>query len=298
MASLNAISVILPTFNRAHTLKRALASVFGQTRQPDEVIVVDDGSSDSTAEVVSEFPDVRFLRLEKNQGAAHARNVGIEAATGTYVAFLDSDDVWLTNKLEVQLSRMHAAPQINLLCTGITVLECHGSAAYHGFHSPIPAGGWTFRELQTYPFSPSTWLIQRSVLLEMGLFDDTMGNCEDLDFLAKMLGSKSIEFISEPLTVKYNQSDSLDASLSKTAASYEVLFSRYQHLWKKAPDAAANRCQRLADMYVSANQVENGRKVLLQTLGNQPWNGRLWGLLALSLFGRRVYLRGSGLLRL
>jgi len=95
------VSVIIPTYNRAHLLDRAIRSVLDQTYQDFELIVVDDGSSDPTAEVIATFADPRiyYLRHEKNRGAAAARNTGIEASQGDYVAFLDSDCEWLPKKL-------------------------------------------------------------------------------------------------------------------------------------------------------------------------------------------------------
>ena len=96
------VSVVIPSFNRSEVLQRALKSVYVQTRQPDEVIVVDDGSTDSTREMLRDsFPDVEYL-YQSNQGVSSARNRGIERAKGNWIAFLDSDDEWLPNKLENQ----------------------------------------------------------------------------------------------------------------------------------------------------------------------------------------------------
>ncbi|MGH8246665.1 MAG: glycosyltransferase family 2 protein [Gammaproteobacteria bacterium] len=93
------ISVIIPAFNRGHTLQRALNSVHAQTRCADEIFVVDDGSTDNTAEVLMRYPRVQCIRLE-NRGVSAARNAGIRAATGDWLAFLDSDDEWRQRKLE------------------------------------------------------------------------------------------------------------------------------------------------------------------------------------------------------
>ena len=126
------VTAIIPTFNRAATLDRALASVFGQTRVPDEVIVVDDASTDETESVVRRFPEVLYLRLQRNSGAAHARNEGVRRARGDLIAFLDSDDVWLPHKSERQLSHMGKAPHLQLLCTGIAVNFATGREEFLG----------------------------------------------------------------------------------------------------------------------------------------------------------------------
>src|SRR4030043_1337098 len=99
------VSVIIPTYNRAHLVGRSIRSVLNQTYQDLEVIVVDDGSKDNTAEIVRGITDPRivFLKHEKNRGVSAARNTGLKAARGKYIAFQDSDDEWLPQKLEKQL---------------------------------------------------------------------------------------------------------------------------------------------------------------------------------------------------
>ena len=99
------ISVVIPAYNRATTIARALNSVLAQTFQDLEVIVVDDGSTDHTSEVIQQIGDARveIIRHTRNQGAAEARNTGMKAAGGKYIAWLDSDDEWLPDKLQVQL---------------------------------------------------------------------------------------------------------------------------------------------------------------------------------------------------
>ncbi len=281
--------MVLPTFNRAHTLHRALTSVFSQTRLPDEVLVVDDASTDDTAAVIKRFPSARMIRLEQNRGAAHARNVGIRESTSDLIAFLDSDDLWLCNKLEVQLGHMLNAPEIGLLCSGITVQERNGKVAYHGAPQTLTNLGWTFSEFQTYPFSTPTWLIKREVLIDVGGFDESLPNCEDLDLLARLTQKCRIEVHPEPLTIKYNQSDSLDADRDRTAHSYAHLFTEYPDLWKRSPVAAANSYRRLANMHIRSGAMRDGRRALLQAAQAQPWRLRNWALWLLSLGGRRIY---------
>lgn len=106
-----AVSVVIPTYDRAAVLPRAIDSVLGQTVEDLELLVVDDGSTDRAPDVVAGYADdrVRCLRHEQNRGASAARNSGIEAASGDYVAFLDSDDEWLAGKLETQLAVLEAA---------------------------------------------------------------------------------------------------------------------------------------------------------------------------------------------
>lgn len=284
------VTAIIPTYNRAHTLRRALISVFGQTRPPDEVIVVDDGSTDSTADVLGQFPQVKVLRLRGNGGAANARNSGVRSAHCDLVAFLDSDDLWLANKLEVQLARFRATPNIGLLCSGITVVGRKGIPAYHGWRRGRCTERVSLDDLQTFPFSTSTWLIKRSVLLECGLFDESLQNSEDMDLLAKISMGHTIDLVEQPLVVKYSQLDGLNADREKAAASYELLLSRHEALWNEAPKGAARLYLRLAGMHIRAGEMGQARSALYRALRRHPWQFRPWLLIVLSVFGRKASL--------
>jgi glycosyltransferase involved in cell wall biosynthesis len=111
------ISLIIPTFNRQATLKRALDSVLQQSLLPDEIIVIDDGSTDASAAMINtEFPQVQYI-YQENQGVSAARNKGIRQAKGEWIALLDSDDTWFTEKLERQIKALQQAPEIKLCHT-------------------------------------------------------------------------------------------------------------------------------------------------------------------------------------
>ena len=113
------LSAIITTYNRAKKVHRSILSVLGQTRPPDEVIVVDDGSQDNTAEVLKTFGDRIISVRQTNAGFGAARNEGLKRATGSYIAFQDDDDEWYPWKLELQLQIMNALPQIDMLCTDV-----------------------------------------------------------------------------------------------------------------------------------------------------------------------------------
>src|SRR4051794_5813716 len=110
-----AVSVVIPTYNYARFIERALVSVLGQTHRPAEVLVIDDGSTDETATVVDRYATrVRYLRQE-NSGVSAARNAGVESSTGDLVAFLDADDEWVPNKLELQVEALTKRPEAGLV---------------------------------------------------------------------------------------------------------------------------------------------------------------------------------------
>jgi glycosyltransferase involved in cell wall biosynthesis len=129
------VSVTIPTYNRAGMIKEAIDSVFRQTYQDFEIIVVDDGSTDNTAEIVAAYGDrVRYVR-QPNGGLGAARNTGLDHATGKYVAFLDSDDAWFDFKLELQVALLEAMPEVGFLYSEFTILHSDGRQSPRGSRS-------------------------------------------------------------------------------------------------------------------------------------------------------------------
>jgi glycosyltransferase involved in cell wall biosynthesis len=120
------VSVVIPTYNSAHLLDDALQSVLEQTYKDFEIIVVDDGSTDNTSEVVSKYNDkLHYFRVD-NRGPAKARNYGISKATGKYIAFLDADDKWLPTKLEKQVSMFEQNPEFGMVFTENSLFDAKG----------------------------------------------------------------------------------------------------------------------------------------------------------------------------
>jgi glycosyltransferase involved in cell wall biosynthesis len=202
------ISVVIPTYNRAHVLGRAIRSVLTQTFPDFECIVVDDRSTDGTIELVEGLrdPRIRVLRLATNCGASRARNEGIQAARGEFVAFLDSDDEWLPRKLELQVARLRegADPQTAVVycqarlsgeLVNTRVLRPHRIHEGDAFiHLLI---GW-------HPGTTSTIMVKRSSLLEIGGFDEGLACAEDYDLWLRLAqAANHFAAVSEVLLVKY-----------------------------------------------------------------------------------------------
>ena len=120
------ISVVIPTYNRAHLIKKAINSVFEQTYQDFEIVIIDDGSKDNTEEIVKSINDgrIRYIKHEKNKGEAGARNTGIENSKGEYIAFLDTDVTWSKDKLEKQLNILESSPaDVGVVFTGVEFID-------------------------------------------------------------------------------------------------------------------------------------------------------------------------------
>ena len=193
-----AVSVIIPTYNRAQMLCEALASVRRQTVQDFEVLVVDDGSSDDTAAVAKAFaPQAIYLRQEHG-GVAAARNLGIRSARASYIAFLDSDDLWLPHKLERQLAFLREHPSVGLLY-----------ARMWSYHVDRPterqleprAVARSFDELLNGPntVTTSTVIVRRECFDIVGLFDPSLPTVEDHELWLRIAHRFPLAFLEEPV---------------------------------------------------------------------------------------------------
>ena len=172
------VSVIIPVFNGEKYLAEALHSVSTQTYCPAEVIVIDDGSTDRTRDIARSFANVGYI-YQKNQGVAVARNTGIGASNGHFIAFLDHDDYWTPNKLEVQMNYLVAHPDVNLVMTHERIVLEKG----------IEKPSWLREELLTgdHPgFRLGTAVLRRHVFDQIGLFNPELWIGEDGEWFFRM----------------------------------------------------------------------------------------------------------------
>jgi len=195
-----AVSVIIPTYNRRELVREALASVLAQTHSDVELIVVDDGSDDGTAEVVQEFARVRYV-YQPNRGVSAARNHGVALSSGALLAFLDSDDLWQPRKLESQVAFFTAHPQA-LICQTEELWLRHGVRVNpHNKHRKS-AGDIFARSLELCLVSPSAVMLRRELFKQAGGFDESLPACEDYDLWLRIAATVPIHLIETPLVIK------------------------------------------------------------------------------------------------
>ena len=199
------VSVIIPTYNREKYIVDALESVLAQSYNNLEIIVVDDGSTDNTIKILKERykdSDIVFIYKE-NEGVSSARNVGIKAAIGDYIAFLDSDDEWLPEKLKIQIEYSKKYPELSMIATEYYNIDENGkvmgvSEQYKGFQSEKDF--ILLRLLFEPPLIPSTLLIKKQVFNKVGEFDEQLSTAVDLDFnIRAVVADEKIGIIREPL---------------------------------------------------------------------------------------------------
>jgi len=195
------VSVIIPTFNRGWILKEAIDSVLNQDTSDYELTIVDDGSTDDTPDILGRYgEDIKVIR-QSNRGVSAARNRGIAAARGEYVAFLDSDDLWLPNKLAAQLAFFHLHPDA-LICQTEEMWIRRGVRVNPRKHHKKPSGMIFEASLSLCLVSPSAVMIKRVFLDEVGMFDEGLRVCEDYDLWLRIGYKYPIYLIDTPLIVK------------------------------------------------------------------------------------------------
>lgn len=200
------ISVIIPTYNRASLLQRALHSVFAQSLSPAEIIVVDDGSSDHTVQVVEQLsPPVGVALVylhQPNRGPAAARNLGVRSAAGDWVSFLDSDDEFHRDKLELQYGALMEHPDFSISHTGEIWYRRGRHLNQKSIHKP--RHGNIFKQcLRLCCVGMSTAMISKPLFERYGYFDETLRCCEDYDFWLRLAPFERFYLVEKSLTVKH-----------------------------------------------------------------------------------------------
>ena len=266
------IAVIIPTYNRAPALKRAIESVVAQSVSDIELIVVDDGSEDDTPDVAQTFHVCRYMRIRHSGLPAIARNVGARTTGATFLAFLDSDDEWLPSKLEKQLMNI-LEKSCGLVCS---------NASLNGIRPYLKPGqkhtGWVLGDLVAENF-----VITSSVVVRRDLFERAGGFCEDpllrgvedYDLWVRLAALTDFHYIDEELLL-YRQSD---ASLSRTRSmlshwkGMEFIFSRVAETQEVAEvlnrQIAACRSS-ICDEYLSSGQYRNFAKTFASLSRKRP----------------------------
>jgi glycosyltransferase involved in cell wall biosynthesis len=199
------ISVIIPAYNAARFLPRCLKSVFAQTLKPEEVIVVDDGSTDNTAALAAQL-GARVISLS-NGGISNARNTGIQNASGEWIALLDADDSWAPEKLERQTACIR--PETVLVYTGLRIFDDVGVRAERPAIDAISA----ITMLRYHnPITPSTVLVRRDSIMRIGGFHKGIRSCEDWEMWVRLQHLGKFEPVTDVLTNYYVHSDSLSSN--------------------------------------------------------------------------------------
>ncbi|OQY97646.1 MAG: hypothetical protein B6D35_14535 [Candidatus Brocadia sp. UTAMX2] len=207
------VSVIVPTYNSARFLPESVGSILAQTYHPYEIIVVDDGSTDNTKEVLQPFMQrIKCIHLEQNKGSPTARNIGIQAARGAYIAFIDGDDLWFPEKLQTDIGHFSQHPDISMVYSKHLNIDEKGVVSDDAVKKRLPSGKIFIQLFSEQNFIlTSSVVVRKEVFEATGLFDEQLFNCQDWDMWLRIAFSFQVAGINKPL-VKYRHNP---GSLSK-----------------------------------------------------------------------------------
>lgn len=269
------MSAIIPTYNRRALVERAVRSVLAQSRTVQEIIVVDDGSTDGTgAALASLFGDrIRYVRQD-NHGVSSARNRGLELARGAYLALLDSDDEWLPDKTEQQVRWLETHPDYGMVLCDV-LRKNAGSDGVERLRrrERLPEDGYIFKWVLLEPaLAPPTVLMRRQVYETIGGFDETLPTAEDLDYHLRIAARFKIGLIEEPLVRVFRDRDGL-SDLARTDDDYVRVVERAvtSGVGEVSP---RDRDRALARAYARSarGMVMNGRHSEAWSLARRAWS--------------------------
>lgn len=292
------VSVIIPTHNRVDLLPRAIESVLNQSYKNIEVIVVSDGSNDGTDALMGHYVEddrVRYINYTPARGGNYARNIGIEASKGEYIAFLDDDDEWLPTKIEKQIELMDVDDNVGLVYTGIECIYVNEGVRY----SSIPTlRGDLSKEIlfQNYVGSTSSVILRRS-LCRACRFDENLQALQDYDLWIRVLQGCKADVVLEPMVRYYNYRNQtqISSSTSKYVHAIDYINEKYAELFAKLTPKESKKKQfndimLLGKKAVRNNSPHEARLFFWQAFRIQP-NVSSVILWVLSFFGYKYMLR-------
>ncbi|MEM8970537.1 MAG: glycosyltransferase family 2 protein [Pseudomonadota bacterium] len=276
------VSVILPTYNRARSLVPACRSVLDQSVRDLELIVVDDASQDSTHEVVERLGDsrVRYIRHEHNGGASAARNTGLEVAIGQYIAFQDSDDLWLPGKLERQINQLEGLPLSVGVVTGSKIRYGRDAAGNYGSGrvscAPPPESRLDLEEDQVRKFltinriSLQNALFRRECLPYSRWFDPCAKANADWEFTVRLVQHTKVFEDTEPVVLAFISEDSISRSAKKKALGLLRILKKNREVYIKYDDLYAKHMLELSRIMFKRGNYRWARRFLLGGLRRRP----------------------------
>ncbi len=279
------ITVIIPTYNRAHLIERAIKSVLGQTYKEIEVFIIDDASTDNTKEVVKQFKSkcIHYIRLKTNKGVSNARNIGIEKAKGEYIAFLDSDDEWLPTKLEQQIKAFQNTKfkKIIVITCGFSFIRKANSQQWTPKLKGDVLADMLYGKIRDH--QPQCWLIKKELIdINNIRFDIRMHSSEDWDFLIQLLKVGQLDYVSDILVNIYQDKDERLWNHTRQLEAIDILIDKYKNesffnsrILSDFYVSKANMCLHLGKKQEAKSSMFNAFKL------NKNRKTLLWSIIAI-----------------
>jgi glycosyltransferase involved in cell wall biosynthesis len=288
------VSIIIPTYNRANLIGRAIQSVLDQTYKDFELIIVDDGSIDYTEDIIKEFQKkdkrIKYIRREKNRGGSAARNTGIKAARGEYIAFQDSDDEWLPEKLEKQMNVFENAPaEVGVVYTGFLRIK-NDKKTYTPSSWVTQKEGNIYKELLKGNFVTTQSIVMRKeCFVKTGMFDENLPRLQDWELVIRLSKYYDFKCVDEPLMISYYTSNSISANQNALMIARKLILEKYFEDIKKNKKVLAKHYFDIGFSLCSNGDFQEGKDYLIKAVKANPLNVKFLLVVFLSFFGQRIF---------
>jgi len=303
------VTVMIPTYNYARFLGEAIQSVLDQTFTDFELIIVDDGSTDNTREVVESFQDARIKYIyQDHRGVSAAENAALRVACGEYITGVAADDIYLPQNLEIKVKLLDSRPDVGLVCSdvygfddntgAITGKFWHENGPYPGF-DPVKAVQQPLKDLLHYGcvFLVQASLIRRKIFDVVGYFDESLSTSEDWDLLIRIVQRFRIEIIDVPLVKCRLHSNNLTKNIDKMYWGEVAAFNKVRRCGSLSRGDFKHLKERMLPKHISYGReaLLGGKEAVARTafisaIKLAPWNFGLYNYLFFSLLGARKYL--------
>jgi glycosyltransferase involved in cell wall biosynthesis len=277
------VSVIIPTYNSASFLPHSVESVLRQTYDHFELLVVDDGSTDNTQEVLAPYRDsIRYLK-KANGGPSSSRNLGITEARGEFIAFQDSDDIWFPQKLALQVEHFRQNPILGVVFTGSQHFNENGLLDSNIGNGYAPPTGMIFDKLLTDHFiAMSSVMVRRSCIDEVGAFDESLIGAEDYNFFLRLARRFPYGFINEVLVQKRlhesNLSDNLEQMCEDEIKNLDKIASLFPDARIPKGRLSGHIYARFGRYYFNQQRFDEARACFRKAFRLSPLQVKTWHL--------------------
>jgi glycosyltransferase involved in cell wall biosynthesis len=289
------VSVVIPTYNRAELVERAVNSVLSQTYPDLEVIIVDDASTDDTRDrikIIQQFDRrIQYFRHDNNRGAQAARNTGIQAAKGGYMAFLDSDNEWLPRKLERQMALFYRkADLLGVVYCSYWKVSADGEMLNE--YVPRYRGSVYKQTLSEWLTDTSTIVVRKDILEKIHGFDENIHAFQEWDLCIRLARECEFDFVPECLTLYHQHAlPSISEDHLRDAYGYLGIVDKYRpeilHEWGRK--TLSEHYLRIGQLFILADRFDLARAYFLKSIRYDPLKIKAMMHFGASIFGKDVY---------
>lgn len=300
------VSVVIPTYNREKTLARSIESVLNQTYKNFEIIVVDDNSIDSSNEIMNRYmqenSNIKYIKHNRNKGGSAARNTGAKAASGKYLSFLDSDDEWIENKLELDISTI-INKTADMVYSDMDVIDVKTQIMTK--HKHLPCKDMYLGLLSRNIIGGTSVItIKKSVFEEINGFDENLPSCQDWDFYIKVAYMHKILKIDKSLLKYYVHSESISGNINNAISGNEIMTEKILRILENSEKYKSERGDILSNQYITRamiyrrfNNYEKTKEYYKKSFRENKKNKTAIKNILGMMFGKSVYYKLTNLLQ-